>query len=464
MSDRQNGNGPVTTGTGPRVAPGPTGLPLLGVLPQIGGGDLIGYYVNAWRQYGDVVRVPLGPKTAFLLADPEHIKYVLVDNEKNYCKGSGFRKVRLALGEGLFTADGPEWRQQRRLMQPPFTPKAVTQFGPVMTDAIGRLVASWEERARGGSAFNVNAEMMRLAMAVIARSMFSIDLNEKALDAAHSFTFVLEFVSRHTVSLFDVPLFVPTAENRTFKESLRTLDAFVDFLVEERQRQGAAAPDDLLTTLMRARDPETGEGLSRRQIRDQVLTIFFAGHETTAQALTWAWYLLAQHPAVEERLQAEIDGVLGGRVPTAADAPNLKYTRMVLDETMRLYPPVWVFVRDAIADDRVGEYAIPAGSMVVLSQYITHRHPAYWPDPERFDPERFGPDQSNDRPRYAYFPFGGGPRTCLGSHFAVLEATLALATIAQRYRLRLLPAEVVEPRMVGTLRPGGKVMMTVEPR
>jgi cytochrome P450 len=215
---------------------------------------------------------------------------------------------------------------------------------------------------------------------------------------------------------------------------------------------------------METRDPATGEAMSRKQLRDEILTIFFAGHETTAQALTWTWFLLAQHPEAEAKLHEEVDRVLGGRLPTAADLHALSYTEMVVNEAMRLYPPVWVYVRDALADDEIGGYHIPAGSMLVLSQYITHRHPDLWEEPEKFDPERFSPERSAGRPKYAYFPFGGGPRVCLGNNFALLEAVLAVATIAGRFRLKLLPGQGIEPRMVGTLRPNKPVLMVPVPR
>lgn len=445
------------------TVPGPPGLPLLGNLPQVRGANMIQFYVEAWRRYGDVVRFQMGPVTTYLLARPEHVSRVLVDNEANYRKGRGFRKIRSALGEGLFTAEGDLWRKQRRILQPPFRPKAVTQFVPAMTQATEQMLERWETEMEARVPLDVNAEMMRLAMSIIARTMLSIDIGSEAADAARAFTYVLEFASRRSVTLVDPPLFVPTAGNRAFKEALRTLDAFIASVVYDRIH-GGEQPDDLLGMLLQARDPDTGQRMPYKQMRDELLTIFFAGHETTAQALTWTWFMLAQHPEVEEQLHAEVGRVLAGRTPTMEDAEQLVYTRQVLDETMRLYPPVWVFVRDAIGPDQMGDYTIPAGAMVMLSQYITHRHPEFWENPEVFDPSRFSPERSEGRPRYAFFPFGGGPRVCLGSHFAVLEATLVIAMVAQRYRLRLLPGQRIEPRMVGTLRPSAPVLMRPERR
>lgn len=452
--------------TGPRSvinAPGPRGLPWLGSALDMGSQGMIQFWENLWHAYGDVVRVQVGPITQHLIVRPEHIKHVLVDNAANYWKGIGMTKLKLSLGTGLFTNEGESWRRQRRLMQPPFTPRGVNQFGPTMIDAIERLLAGWHTEAPGAKTLDINQEMMNLAMSVIARTMFNVDVTKAAADAAIAFTYVLEFLSTKSMALIDLPRSVPTPSNVRFNRAMSTIDSFIRGIIQQRQAE-ADPPQDLLTMLLSARDEETGQGMSEQQVRDEVITIFFAGHETTAQALTWTWFLLAQHPEAEAKLHAELAQVLGGRMPTLDDIPQLPYTRMVLDEAMRIYPPIWVFVRDAIADDEIGGYHIPAGSMIVFSQYITHRHPAYWEDPLSFEPERFSPERAKDRPRYAYFPFGGGPRVCIGKEFALLEGVLALAAIGQRYRLRLAPGQSIAPKMVGTLRPNGPVMMRLERR
>ena len=457
----------MTQSTTPRAvtlkrAPGPRGLPILGSLSEMGG-DMIGFLLESWRRYGDIVRYTAGPMTMHLVAHPDFVKHVFVDNEKNYIKGFAFRKVRMALGEGLFGTDGSHWKRQRQLLQPPFTPRGVNRFGPAMTAAIAALLASWEGACRRGEALDINQEMMAFAMGVIGRTALSMDIGREARDAAQAFGFILDYVSRHSVALIDLPTYIPTADNRRLGEALRTLDVFIDKTLTDRQAD-PNPPDDLLSTLLNARDADTGEPMSRKQIRDEVLTIFFAGHETTAQALTWSWHLLSQHPEQERRLQEEADRVLAGRLPGAEDAPNLPYARMVVDESMRLYPPVWVSAREVVADDTIGGYHIPKGSLVAISQYVTHRHPAFWAAPDRFDPERFSEARSAGRARFAYFPFGGGPRICLGNSFALLEATMALAAIAARYSLRPVPGQDIRPRMVGTLRPSRPVMMTLQPR
>jgi cytochrome P450 len=293
--------------------------------------------------------------------------------------------------------------------------------------------------------------------------MFGIDIGRDAMQAARAFTYVLENISQKSLNMLDLPLWVPTKSNRKFNRAIQVLDNFIYGIIDNRREHPTEARD-LLGVLLAATDPETGEPISRQQLRDEVITIFFAGHETTAQAMTWTWYLLAQHPEIERRVLEEANRVLGDRTPTSENIEQLTYTEMVVKEAMRLYPPVWVFVRDALGDDEIGGYHIPKGSMMVFSQYLTHRHPAYWDDPEKFDPERFTPEAEKSRPRFAYFPFGGGPRICIGNNFAMLEAVTAVAMTARRYRLDLVPGQDIRPKMVGTLRPSAPVLMTLTPR
>ncbi len=446
-----------------RIASGPRGSLIFGSLLDMYRRGMLTFYLDGWQQYGEIVRLRMGPLIQHLLVRPEYIRHVLATNWKNYCKGIGFRKLKRYLGNGLFVSEGTLWQRQRRLMQPFFCQRAVTGLAGLMVDATETMLHRWQAPADCGAALEIGAEMMRLTTSIIARAMFGFDLDGQAEEAGRAFNFVLEFMGARSLSPVDVPLFIPTRQNRRFKQALHTINTFVDAIIANR-RADPDASSDLLAMLLRVRDEESGQGMTDQQVREEMMTIFFAGHETTALALTWTWYLLSQHPEVEERLHEELDCTLGGRPPTVADVPKLPYTLMVLQESMRLYPPVWIFVRDAIGADVIGGYHIPAKSMIVLSPYLVHRHPEFWPDPEKFDPERFTAPRCAARADYAYFPFGGGPRHCIGSHLALLETQLVLATVAQRYRLRLVPGHRVEPRMAGTLHPSHGMRMTLHPR
>jgi len=420
-------------------------------------------YVDWWRTYGDVFRVRLGPKTIHVFAQPDHVRHIHVTNQKNYCKGFGYSKLKHLLGNGILISEGDLWRRHRRMMQALFTSDAVLRFAGTVTHACEEMFSGWEQRCAGGAPLAIHFEMMKLTMSIIGRTMLSSEVSSEATATGAAFTCALEFIAARTVRPIDWPLAIPTPANLRFKKSIRRIDDLIYRIIEARQSE-AECPDDLLTALLHPREREEGEDMSQKQLRDEIMTIFFAGHETTALVLTWAWTLLSKNPHVEARLWDEVDSVLGGRPPSADDLGRLPYTRMVFEESMRLYPPVWAFVRDAIDDDVIGGYRIPAGSMVLTSQYITHRHPDFWDDPDRFVPERFEESRVAQRHPFAYFPFGVGSRTCLGNHFAMMEGVIALAMIAQRYRLRLADGATVEPIAMGTLRPVGVVPMQVEPR
>jgi cytochrome P450 len=419
------------------------------------------FYVDNWRQYGDVVQFRAGPLTLYHFVRPEHIRHILVKNAANYIKGLSHEKLRIPLGMGVFTSEGELWRRQRRLMAPTYTPEAVTRFADLMVDETQRMIHRWHTRA-AGQPLAINQEMMHLTMSIISRSMFNLDIGAEFSEVGRALTFILDFTNQRSVTLIDPPLFLPTPLNRQLKRALKTLDDFLYGLIEQRRSQPPG--DDLLSVLMHARDEQTGQPMSDRQLRDEVLITFFAGHETTAQLLTWTWIRLAQHPLVEGELHAELDRVLSGRSPSLDDLPNLTYTRMVLDEALRLDSPVSMVARDAVANDLVDGYPVPAGATVTILPYITHRHPDYWEKPEEFYPEHFASERVESRPRYAYYPFGAGPRICLGKHFALLEATIALAQVASRYSLRLVAGHPIKPTWSGTLRPDREVMMTLHPR
>jgi len=421
----------------------------------------IDYLLASFRTFGDVVCTRAVPFRSLFLVHPDHIKHVLQDNARNYVKGIVIAKLKVLIGEGLFTSEGDFWRRQRKLAQPAFHRQRLGGFVATMVDATRTMLDRWAVRARSGTVFDVASEMSRLTLGIVGRTLFSRNLDDEADEVGHTLAETLALVNDRTMRFLPSPLWWPTRENRRLRRTIGVLDRVVYDIIEARRRTGEPH-EDLLDMLLRARDEETGEGMTDRQLRDEVMTFVLAGHETTAVALSWTWYLLDRHPAVAERLRAEVTGALGDRTPTIDDLPRLQYARMVVEEAMRLYPPVWGFFRQALGPDTVGEHTVPKGALVLISPYLTHRHPRFWDDPERFDPERFIPERVRERPRFAYLPFSGGPRLCIGNEFALMEAQLAVAMTVQRYTLRLVPGARVEPESRVTLRPRGGLPMTVE--
>ncbi len=459
----------TTALTSPQAAPGPgqvvtgpAGNALLGNTLQFQR-DPLGFLMRAAADYGDVARYRLGNITFHQVNHPDGVQRVLQDNHHNYLKGDLFDIIRQFAGNGLFTSEGELWLRQRRLMQPAFHRSRIAGFGKIMTGRTLDMLAQWEQRAEPGLLLDVADELTALTMAIIAETMFGAHVEKDVATVSQAIEVLLTDINFRFVVPFYPSLRWPTLRNRRSLAAMRTIDDVVLGIVEQRRRSGEQW-EDLLALLMEARDEDSGETMSDKQLRDEVVTIFVAGHETTAVLLTWAFYLLSQHPDVEARLHAELAEVLDGRTPGVADVPNLRFTRMVIDETLRLYPPAWITNRQAVAEDQVCGYRIPAGAVVGVSPYVMHHLPAYWPDPERFDPQRFAPDAAQERPRFAYMPFGGGPHQCIGNSFALLEATLILATVAQRYLLRLPAGAVVTPQPKSTLRPAGGMAMLLEAR
>ena len=444
-----------------RVAPGPRANLLLGSLPEYQR-DPLNLFMNAALRYGDIVRLRIGPRAVHLITSPDYIKYVLQENNRNYHKSASYEKTKPLLGQGLLTSEDDFWRRQRKLSQPAFHRQRIGAFATTMTDATNEMLDRWQAAVERAQPMDIAKEMMRLTLTIVGQTLFSTDVSDEADSVGRALTIALEHTTHRMQAIFDLGERLPTPENRRFHEAIKTLDKIVFGMIEERRRSGVDH-GDLLSMLLQARDEETGESMSDKQLRDEAMTIFLAGHETTANALAWSWYLLSKHPDVARRLRAELDETLGGRVPTVQDLPNLRYTTMVIEEAMRLYPPAWAIGRNTIGEDEIGGYHIPADSIVAISSYVTHRLPTYWDNPEGFDPERFTPERSEGRPRFAYFPFGGGPRICIGNNFAMMEMQLVLATIAQRYRLDLTPGQVIEPEPMVTLRPRNGIQMTVRP-
>ena len=452
-----------TNAVTPRTPPGPRDFLGLRTLRDIKR-DPLGTLQDLHRAYGDVLYSPLVNAPTYLLAHPDHVGYVLQTNHRNYRRSRNSDKLRRALGNGLLTNDGASWLQQRRLMQPAFHRKRIARFGETMTNETQKLLAQWQAKAPHEKPLDISSEMMRLTLDIVSRTMFGARVVQDAEHLGPAFTELQEETRRRQYVLVDLPEWVPLPKLRRAREARKTIEQVVTRIIDARRRSGVSEHDDLLSMLMNAKDADTGEPMDDAQLRDEVRTIFFAGHETTSNALTWTWHLLARNPAAAAKLREELDHVLGGRLPTVDDLPQLAYTKMVVEESMRLLPPVWALAREAIADDEVDGYRIPSGSTVVVSQFITHRHPDFWEDSEAFDPERFTPDRAKRRHRFAYFPFGGGPRICIGSNFAMLEAQLIVATIAQRYELDAVSGHPVELEPLVTLRPKYGIMMTPRPR
>jgi cytochrome P450 len=419
--------------------------------------------------HGDFIQYPLGITTVYQIGHPALIRRVLQTQHKRYNKDTiQYNTLAQITGEGLLTSDGPTWLAHRRLMQPAFRRRRLEKYGGIISEATAVMLDRWQKHAASGAPLDVDEAMMQLTLEIVGKTFFQVDLRDEAPQMTEAILAMLDYVVYRASSPLALPRVVPTPRNRRFNAAMRRLDAFIYDLIEKRRREGEDQ-GDVLSMLLQARDEETGATLSDQEIRDELITLLIAGHETVASALTWCWMLLSQHPTVRERMEAEVDEVVGnGRLPTPADLENLPFTRRVFAEALRLYPPAWLITRRAIADDPVptaeGEHTIAAGSLLILSPYVAHRHPEFWPNPLGFDPDRFAPDAAGERPRFAYIPFGGGPRLCIGDRFALMEAPLIMTAVTQRYRLNLVPGHPVIIDPLVTLRPRRGLMMTVQPR
>jgi cytochrome P450 len=440
--------------------PGPKGFWPVGHVVQFRR-DPLALLARVAREYGDVARFNAATQTVYVLNHPDYIRDLLVTHHARFKKGRALQRAKRLLGEGLLTSEADFWRRQRRLAQPAFHKQRVASYAATMVEYAEKTSARW----RDGERLDVSAEMMRLTLAVVGKTLFDADVESDADEVGAALSEVMGLFGYLMLPFSELLEKLPLPPRRRFERARARLDRVIYRIIEERRREGRDR-GDLLSTLLHAVDEEGDRtGMTDEQLRDEAMTIFLAGHETTANALAWTWFLLSQNPEAEARLHAELDEVLGGRPPTAEDYARLRYAEMVVAESMRLYPPAWALGRLALEDHEVGGYLIPRGSLVLVSQYVMHRDPRYWPEPERFDPERFTPEAKAGRPQFAYFPFGGGPRRCIGEGFAWMEAVLLLAALARRWRLRLPPGAVVptEPRI--TLRPGkGGIPMKAEER
>jgi cytochrome P450 len=424
--------------------------------------DPIGAFLRAALRYGDVAYFKVGPRQGYLITNPDDVRHVLQDNARNYHKSPLYQKLRMHLGNGLLTSEDEFWLRQRRIAQPAFHRQRVAGLANVMASAARDTAAQWQRLAAAGRSVDVDDEMMRLTRTVVVRALLGSDLGPYTERIDGAWTIINEYIGENLWSI-GLTGWLPSARRRRFEAARAVLREAVDYVIT-RRRQNPADTPDLLSMLLAARDDDTGEGMTDEQLRVEVTTFLLAGQETTSLALTWIWYLLSQHPPAQRRLDEELDAVLGGRPPDYADLANLPYTRMVIDEAMRLYPPAWGFSRQALGDDQLGGYQLPRGWMAFVVPYVLHRLPSLWEEPDAFDPDRFSPERSANRPKFAYVPFGAGPRQCIGNQFALIEAQLIVATLAQRYRLRLVPGHPVEPWPLITLRPRFGMPMFIESR
>jgi len=422
--------------------------------------DWMGYMERCARRYGDVVFFRFFNIPVCLVSHPDGIEYVLVKNQANFTKSRDYRALRPLLGNGLLTSEGDFWQAQRKRVQPAFRHESISAYARNMLDSAAAMLSAW----RDGETRDLHADMMSLTLEIVAKSLFGSDVSGAASSVGQALAPLMELFIHQAHVAFLLPERLPIPQTPRSHRANQHIKKIVLGIIRER-RASAVSGNDLLQTLLEAQD-EHGNRMTDDQLRDEVMTLFIAGHETTANALSWTWYLLDQNPAVAESLSAELREVLNGRPPTAADLPRLPYTEMVVKESMRIYPPAWGLGRRPLRDFELSGYRVPAGTNIFISQWITQRDPRFFPDPERFDPERWriDPIRTGRLPRFAYFPFGGGPRVCVGAGFAMMEATLLLAAIAQRFRFSLAPGHPVAALLSATLRPKHGLKMVVHAR
>jgi cytochrome P450 len=441
------------------IPPTPPGSLILGHLGNYRR-DSMGYERHIARTYGDIVHMRWVNRHAYFISHPDYVRQVLVDEADKFYKAPIYRTLlSYFLGNGLLTSDGDFWRRQRKLAQPAFHTRRIASYGETMIGYTERLLEQWQP----GQTRDINRDMMRLTLGIVAKTLFNADIDQEANRIGDALTDILEVTTERVQSPIQViPDWIPTDSNKRRKAAVRDLDAIVLGIIGQR-RASTEDQGDLLSMLMLARD-DTDQGMTDQQLRDEAVTIVLAGHETTANALSWTWYLLAQHPEVEVKLHAELDRVLGGRRPTTDDLRQLPYAEMVIKESMRLYPPIPSIARLAMEDTVIGGYPVPKGMIVSMAPHVIHRDPRWYPEPDEFRPERFTREFEKSLPKCAYLPFSTGPRICIGNSFAMMEAVLILATIAQRYQLAMVPGQTITPHAALTLRPQPNLQMTLTER
>ncbi|HEY2908230.1 MAG TPA: cytochrome P450 [Vicinamibacterales bacterium] len=430
-----------------RFPPGPKAS-LLRTLVYRPGRNPLEFFENIARTYGDLAHVRLGGEHVFVISDPRVIKDVLITHNQNFTKSRGLERTKRVLGEGLLTSEGAVHLRQRRLMQPSFHRERVVKYAATMVEYADRQRGSWAD----GATVDMAQEMNRLTLSVVGKTLFDADVASQAREVGEALTGVMESFWTLMLPFSNVIERLPLPRMRRSRSARERLDAIIYGLIRERRASGGDRGDLLSMLLLAQDDEDKGRGMSDLQVRDEAMTIFLAGHETTANALMWTWYLLSQAPDAERRLHDEIDRVLGRRLPAVADIPSLPFVERVVTESMRLFPPAWIIGRRAIDPYPIDGYVAPARSILIMSQWIVHRDARYYPEPGRFDPDRWTPEFKASIPQFAYFPFGGGPRRCIGESFAWMELMLIVATLAQQWRFELVPNHPVVPQPLVTLR------------
>ncbi|MGA8872288.1 MAG: cytochrome P450 [Candidatus Acidiferrales bacterium] len=445
---------------GKRVLPGPKGLPIVGVAFDVRG-DPLGVMRRYAREYGDIVCFHVMMQERILLNHPDFIEQVLVVQQSKFHKSELTRRITgRMLGQGLLISEGDFWRRQRRLAQPAFHRARVNDYAATMAEIAEDHISRW----RDGEERNVSQDMMSLTLDIAVRTLFGTTLPGEAEQVGRAMTFLMRYSLRRQRFPVRVPETWPTPNNRRANQELAFMDSLVYRMISERQAaNGAAHYNDLLALLMDAMD-EDGSHMTKQQLRDESMTLFIAGHETTSQMLSWTWYALSQNPAIEAKLHDELRGVLGGRVPEVADLQRLPYLQAVMNESLRLYPPAYILARMAIEPCQIGGYDIPLGSTILLAPWVTHRDARFFDDPDTYRPERWLDGLMQKLPAGAYFPFGDGPRRCIGQGFALMEAAIVIGALAQKFRLRLVPGHEVVPEPLVTLRPRNGIRMTLHAR
>ncbi|MBM9499845.1 cytochrome P450 [Leptospira sp. 201903071] len=419
--------------------------------------DIIGFFQDMKKKHGDVVLFGIRKTRIFMIQSPEDIRHVLQENSGNYHKSVFYDELKRILGKGLLTSEGDFWKKQRRLIQPAFHRQRISEFTHIMAEETQNIFQEWESRQKNGTLrVDLSEEMMRLTFAIVGKTLFRSDVKEYSEIIAKNVEIAMQEVTKRLTMVFPPPIHWPLPGNRRLRNSIESMNEVIYELIDQRRKNPS---NDLISMLLEIQDEETGEKMSVEQVRDEAITLLLAGHETTANALTWAFYLLSNHPDVFSKLKAEAKNVLGDKIPSLEDVGALTYSRMVLEESMRLFPPAWTVERSSLGWDEVGGYKVPPGTNVSICIYSIHRDPRFWTEPEKFWPERFSEENSKERPKYAYIPFGGGPRMCIGNVFAMTEGILILSMIARKYDLKPVPGHKVELEPLVTLRPKHGMLM-----